>query len=70
MLHDGNKIFGDAYSEESIKLINDLLITQHEDRDTNSLFCRFNKLMMRVEDQEISHRATWNSYLKEIGPRD
>lgn len=67
MIHDGNKIFGDEESEESIKLIKRFLLSHHIDGDDDSLFCRFGKLLMRMEEQEISSRATWNSYIRVLG---
>jgi hypothetical protein len=66
MLHNGNKIFGDPISEESIKLITQYLVKSHKDKDENSLFVRFNQLLNRVQEQEISHQATWNSYLNSL----
>jgi hypothetical protein len=63
MLHNGNRINGHLRSEESIKLLREHLIKFHKDKDENSLWCRFNELLCRIDDMEISHAATWNSFL-------
>lgn len=55
MLHNGNRVFGHARSEESIKLLREHLVKHHTDKDGDSLFCRFDELMLRVQDME----ATW-----------
>lgn len=64
MIHDGNKIFGDARSEESIQLISKFLVGLHKDKDENSLWVRFNSLMNRAFDQQISSEATFKAYIK------
>jgi hypothetical protein len=66
MLNDNNKIYGDPRSEESMKLISSFLIKHHTDKDENSLWVRFNQLMGKAHDQELDHRATWNSYLRVV----
>lgn len=63
MLHNGNKIHGDPESERSIKEISEFLVKFHDDGDENSIWCKFNRLIGRVHDQELSHIATWNAYL-------
>ena len=63
MLHNGNRINGHPRSEESIKLLREHLIKFHKDKDENSLWCRFNELLCRIDDMEISHAATWTSFI-------
>jgi hypothetical protein len=67
MLHNGNRVFGNLRSEESIKLLREHLVTLHEDGDGDSLFCRFDEIMLRVQDMECSMGATWNCYLRTLG---
>ena len=64
MLHDGNRVFGNLRSEESIKLLREHLVKLHEDGDGDSLCVRFSELLNRVVDMECSMEATWKCYMR------
>ena len=64
MIHDGNKIWGHDRSAESIELIKNHLTKLHVDGDQNSLYCRFNELLNRMRDQEVSAKVTWGQYMR------
>ena len=55
--------------KESIDLITKHLVKIHKDKDENSLFCRFNELIVYIEDMEICYRSTWNSYLRVLNEK-
>ena len=61
-----HKIFGDKRSEESIKLIDAHLAKLHKDKDANSLWCRFNEILGKIQDLEMDNEATFNHLIKVI----
>ena len=54
------------YREESTKLISQFLVSYHVDKDDQSLWVRFNRLMRNYKELDLRCKLNFNGYMRAL----